>query len=174
MKQIILLFLLLIGVMFAAYWLSQTGNMGKIKLANFNFSQESTPEADISNSKIVKIGKNEIKVEIANTDDKRRVGLSEHTSLADDSGMLFVFDKQNERPVFWMKGMEISIDIIWINDGRVAQITSNAPVPKEGTQDSDLPRYLPNDPVDYVLEIPAGQARKKGIKAGDPVEIPQI
>jgi uncharacterized membrane protein (UPF0127 family) len=38
----------------------------------------------------------------------------ERQSLPQDQGMLFVFDDQKIR-AFWMKNMQFSLDIIWMN-----------------------------------------------------------
>lgn len=175
MKQIFLLILLLVGMMFTVYWLSIPENANKLfngGLANFT-SEKKSEEKKTENKNILKIGKNEIIVEIADTENKRRVGLSSHASLTENSSMLFIFEKQDERPVFWMKGMDFPIDILWINDGKVSQITANVPTPKEALQDSDLPRYLANNPIDYVVELPAGNAKKLGIRVGDTISLPQ-
>src|SRR3989304_6446445 len=55
-----------------------------------------------------------INVEIAQTEAEREQGLSGHKPLADDEGMLFIFDKPGYHG-FWMKDMLFSIDIIWIS-----------------------------------------------------------
>ena len=175
MKQIFLLILLLVGMMFAVYWLSIPENANKLfngGLTDFT-SEKKSEDKKVERKNILKIGKNEIIVEIADTENKIRVGLSSHTSLAENSGMLFIFEEQDERPVFWMKWMDFPIDILWIIDWKVSQITANVPTPKEAVQDLDLARYLANSPIDYVLELPAGNAKKLGIKAGDTISLPQ-
>lgn len=169
MKQIILLFFLLAGVIYGAYWLSEPGNperLGSLKLS---------PDAPkTSTDKFIKIGQNKIKLEIAKTETERQVGLSNHESLNQDEGMLFVFESQNEKPSFWMKGMKFAIDIVWINDGKITQINDSVPFVQAGTQDSQIPLYSPSKPIDYVLEIPAGYSKAKNIKAGDTIELPQL
>lgn len=168
MKQIALLFLLLVAVMLGAYWLTIPGNTERLTIPNLS-TATNNPSAQ---TPVIKVGKNEIKVEIAQNGTDRQVGLSKHTSLDKDSGMLFKFDKQNIKPSFWMKGMVFSIDIIWIKDKKVSQITPEIPTVRQGLSDQDIPQYTPNQPVDYVLEIPAGAAKLKNIQVGDPVEIP--
>ena len=46
-------------------------------------------------------------------------GLSERQSLAEDKGMLFLFEKPDHY-AFWMKGMEFPLDIIFINGDKIA------------------------------------------------------
>lgn len=122
----------------------------------------------------IKIGKNIIKTTLANTNELRKSGLGGVDKLAENEGMLFVFDKKDIIPSFWMKGMKITIDILWLNDGKIVQIDKNIEPPKAGTKDSDLAKYTPDSPVDYVLEVNGGYSDKNGIKEGDLVEIPNL
>ncbi|MCK4799881.1 DUF192 domain-containing protein, partial [Candidatus Parcubacteria bacterium] len=52
------------------------------------------------------------KVETAVTAQERRMGLMNREYLALDSGMLFIFEKEDMHN-FWMKNTLISLDIIW-------------------------------------------------------------
>lgn len=119
---------------------------------------------------IVIIDNVEIEVEIVQTEAQKSQGLSERTSLPQKNGMLFVYDK-SEIYTFWMKDMKFSIDIIWIRDGRVVDITSNVPVPGQDIGLSDLPRYTPKEPVNFVLEVNAGFAKAHDMNVGDTVNI---
>jgi len=85
--------------------------------------------------------------------------------------MLFVFEQENIRQSFWMKDMNFAIDIIWISDEEIIQIDENIPPPDPGMPDSELKSYLPNQPIDYVLEVNAGFSDENNIKIGDPVKI---
>ena len=114
----------------------------------------------------VKIRDTVIRVEIANTKTKREKGLGGRSSLNEGEGMLFLFPKKDQY-TFWMKDMQFPIDIIWIADGRVADVTFDVPVSKNG----DLPLYAPWVPVDRVLEVPANFIGHHKMTIGDPVEI---
>lgn len=114
----------------------------------------------------IKVGNAEIEVKLANTQEKRTKGLSETTTLKENEGMIFVFDKKDVTPSFWMKDMLIPIDIIWINDGKIVKIDKNVAPPSKNTSDSDLPFYKPDTPVDYVLEVPAGFSDKNSLIVG--------
>lgn len=120
----------------------------------------------------MKIGGNEVLAKIADTPQKRMVGLSEHESLPDNEGMLFVFEESDQFMVFWMKGMSFALDLIWIDDGKVVQIHENAPPQSANTPDSETVFYLPNQPINYVLEVNAGFIEKNNIQVGDMVELP--
>ena len=122
----------------------------------------------------VKIAEVKIPVELADTNEKRAKGLSDRTSLDENSGMLFVFDKKSITPVFWMKDMLIPIDMIWIGDGKIVKIDKNVPAPVAGTPDNKLPNYSPGSPIDYVLEVNSGFSDKNKFKVGDSVDLSGI
>lgn len=94
-------------------------------------------------------------------------GLAGRDALADTEGMLWNFPEPI-RPTFWMKGMRISLDFIWVADDRVAEITTDVPPPSEAL---DIPTYRPATPVSRVLEVRAGFAAAHGITVGDPVRL---
>lgn len=131
-----------------------------------------SPESnkDSSKNNIVIISDNHIEVEIADSSDERSKGLSGRDNLDEGKGMLFVLDQKNTRPGFWMKGMKMPIDIIWINDEKIIQIDSEVPYPDENA--NEFPSYFPKSDIDYVLEVPSGYSNNVGIKEGDQVKLP--
>jgi len=120
-------------------------------------------------TKEVKINNTAISVEMADTATKRAKGLSGRTELGNNSGMLFVIDPKDNEPIFWMKGMLVPIDIIWIKNNQIIQIGQNVPIPAPNTADKDLKLYKPSAPVDYVLEVNVGFTFKNNIKVGDKI-----
>ncbi|MBI2590863.1 MAG: DUF192 domain-containing protein [Candidatus Blackburnbacteria bacterium] len=170
MKQILILVAVLIGVLFLAYWSSKPGNLESF------FVKTGIPTANSGNTnqekKIVTVGNAQFKVEIAQNEQARKVGLSTRDALPENEGMLFTFDKKGATPTFWMKGMKFPIDIIWIKDNVVSEITSDVPTVASGIPDNKIPQYSPKSKVDYVLEVPANVARKQGINVGDRVILP--
>lgn len=114
-----------------------------------------------------------ISVEVASNSAEKSKGLSGRKTLGKNEGMLFVFAKDTQ-PSFWMKDMNFSIDIIWINDGKIVQIDKNVPNPPPGTADSQLPLFSPNETIDYVLEVNAGFSEKNIFQVGDPVDLSSI
>ncbi len=111
----------------------------------------------------------EFNVEIARSTMARNRGLSGRESLGEKEGMLFLFSGSGFHS-FWMKGMRIPIDIIWIKDDRVAGFEINAQ-PEPGVRTAKLKRYLPPEPVDRVLEVPAGTVERLDIQVGDEVKV---
>lgn len=103
-----------------------------------------------------------IDVDVAATAQTLERGLSGRKNLENDEGMLFLFATK-QRYVFWMKGMRIPIDILWIDEGRVVDISAEVPVPGP---DGYLATYRPSVPVDTVLEVPAGFVELNGVTIG--------
>jgi uncharacterized membrane protein (UPF0127 family) len=118
----------------------------------------------------VTIGNRQFVVDIADNASERAQGLSGRESLDNDGGMWFVREREFVGS-YWMRGMKFPIDIIWIgSDLRVVDITHSAPVPPPGATDAELPRYSPQAPAAFVLEINAGLALEMGIGRRVPVE----
>jgi uncharacterized membrane protein (UPF0127 family) len=102
-------------------------------------------------------------VEIADTEEKRELGLMYRFSMPADSGMLFLFG--TPQPVkFWMKNTLIPLDMLFIAaNGRIANIAERAVPLSEATIPS-------SGPVVSVVEVNGGTAHRLGIQAGDLVE----
>ncbi len=108
-----------------------------------------------------------IDVEVADTQAERYTGLSDHESLADGEGMLFVHSSEDER-TYVMREMDFDIDIIFIGaDGEITSI-EHARAPEPGEDGNDL-QYTGQ--AKWVLEVPRGYATETGIEAGDEVDI---
>jgi uncharacterized membrane protein (UPF0127 family) len=106
-----------------------------------------------------------LSVDVADTEALREQGLSGRTSLGPDSAMLFIFPSA-EKPGFWMKDMNFSLDIVWIGpDKKILGVEKDlAP--------STYPQvYFPSAPVGYVLEMPAGSFDTHSLQIGDAVSI---
>jgi len=104
-----------------------------------------------------------VTVELADTPEKRRLGLMYRKDLKEGQGMLFLFLKE-EPLTFWMKNTPLSLDIIFINHAR--QIVS---IVEEATPYSEKP--LPSGkPAQFVLEVLAGFCQRQGVEVGDQME----
>jgi uncharacterized membrane protein (UPF0127 family) len=115
---------------------------------------------------VVVINGQRITVELANTPEMQTRGLSGRWFLGKNRGMLFVFNDYSRRS-FWMKDMNFPLDIIWIRNGIIIDLSKN--LPPEGEKPAKI--YQPIDPVNDVLEVQAGFADQNGLKIGDKVEI---
>ncbi len=101
--------------------------------------------------------------EVVGTPEKVYLGLGRRKELPEGRGMLFLMP-QNTLQLFCMRDMLISIDIIWIADGKVAGIHKQLSPADKGSFCSPVP-------VRLVLEVPGGFADLHGIKVGDPVKL---
>lgn len=101
-------------------------------------------------------------VEMADTFEKREIGMMFRTSVAPDKGMLFDFPN-TEPASFWMKNTLIPLDIIFIDrDGHILNIATGKPQDETPLQSNGFSRG--------VLEIAGGRAAQLGIQPGDQVK----
>ena len=118
-----------------------------------------------------------LQVYIADTDPRRMRGLMFETEsfLADDKGMLFVFDEPGNRSM-WMKNMQFHLDIIWFNEnGNVVSIEKNVPpciTPVEVMSCKSDGVYADN--AQYVLELTSGYIDEHFITEDSQLEIISI
>ncbi|MDH4122177.1 MAG: DUF192 domain-containing protein [Deltaproteobacteria bacterium] len=121
------------------------------------------------NQAVVVAGGKEIRVDIADSDALRAMGLGGRKGLGPNEGMLFVYASPG-RYGFWMKRMVFSIDIVWLHNNQVVYVASRVPFQPPGTPDGDLPTYAPDAEANFVLELAAGQAERLGLRPGSRVE----
>lgn len=153
MKTIFALFALLLVIAFGIYFYQNNPK-------SFQFF--------FANNKEVGINNHVFKVSIAQTSEEKQIGLSNKSSLPQDQGMLFPFEKEGFYS-FWMRDMKFPIDIIYIRKNKIVTIYQNVQPPK--IKEENIPLYKPEEPADKVLEINAGLSQKYGFKKGDEVKI---
>ncbi len=139
-----------------------------ITIVGLYYQKTSNPPVVFTN--FITINGKRLNVEIANTGSLREKGLSGRVNMPEDSGMFFIFDSQDITPTFWMKGMNFSLDIIWINDGKIVKIDKNIPPPPSNTRDDQLKKFDSGSPIDYVLEVNGGYSDKNKISVGDSID----
>ncbi len=118
---------------------------------------------------IIELKGKRINVDEAKTVAERTLGLSGRTEIAIDQGMLFYFDSPG-KPSFWMKDMKFPIDIVWILNDEVVDITAEVPI-EENVATGNLKSYLPKSEVNRVLELKSGWSSKHDLKVGDKVKL---
>mgnify|MGYP000331605612 CR=1 FL=1 len=105
----------------------------------------------------------EFNVEIADSNEERRVGLMYRTELPVDGGMLFDFGPTPEPLSMWMKNTLIPLDMAFIaKDGRIVHIAAE-------TTPRSLASIASGAPAVAVLEVNGGRFAALGIRAGDVV-----
>jgi len=127
-------------------------------------SQQSKPEfSKPLFSPSVCIEKNCFHTEIASTPAEREYGLMNRTSMPEQSGMIFIFEKEDSYS-FWMKDTLIPLDMIRIDSGmNIVGIEEATPCTGP---DASCTIYNPGKPASYVLEINYGISKKLGIQTG--------
>ncbi len=103
-----------------------------------------------------------VQVEIADSAEEHAIGLMFRTELADNSGMLFVFDDMQQRG-FWMKNTKIPLDIIFIDsEGVIVDIKENF----QPCTTEECGRYY-SKPAQYALEVNAGFVAENSVEIGN-------
>ena len=153
MKKVLGLFALLLiivaGIFFAQNYLKTRTIFPFIK----------SPKALINN--------HTFQLTVARSPEEKEVGLSKATSLSENQGMIFLFEKPDYYS-FWMKDMKLPIDIIYINKDEIVTIQNNVQPPKSKEENPII--YAPTQPSDKVLEISGGLSEKYNFKKGDKVK----
>ncbi len=147
--------------------------LGGVGLGFYYAAQRAQPQESMQTSSTptqsVTIGSVTLQVEVESTEAKREQGLSGRTSLADGTGMLFVFDHPSVYG-FWMKDMNFAIDMIFADtNGKIITIAHDA---SPDSYKQNPPKvFYPSMPVLYVLEVPAGFTRSHSIAEGMTLQI---
>lgn len=106
----------------------------------------------------------EVEVEIADDDNERQRGLMGRTELAENAGMLFIFEAEQPRS-FWMKDTLLPLSIAYIAaDGHIVDIQDMQPL--------DETSYPSTEPARYALEVNQGFFTERGIQVGDRLDLP--
>ncbi len=103
-------------------------------------------------------------LEVADTPRKQAQGLMYIKKLPANYGMIFLFDRAEPRS-FWMKNVEIPLDIIFIKKNIIVDIHKNVPVNSE----NKTLIYKSARRADCVIELNAGFCDKYNVKPGDKI-----
>jgi hypothetical protein len=109
------------------------------------------------------IGGLTLTLEVATKPKEHSIGLMNRRNMAENEGMLFVFDPP--RMVhFWMKNTYIPLSAAFVApDGTVVKMTDMEPLSEK--------THSPDVPVKYVIEVNRGWFKKAGLRVGDAVKI---
>jgi uncharacterized protein len=112
-------------------------------------------------------GEVRVRVEVADEPAEQAKGLMYRKALGKNRGMLFVYPEERELS-FWMKNTLIPLSIAYIDSKRrIVDIQDMKPL------DDRPPHYVSSEPAQYALEVNRGFFKKRGVKVGDRVELPQ-
>lgn len=125
----------------------QSSQTGENKTINNRTLEYTTPVTILNADKTKKIA--HIEAALADTPEKRNMGLMDVQNLPADKGMLFIFDKEEPRS-FWMANTPLSLDIIFVaRDSSIVRI-HHSTTPYAETN------YKSENPAQYVVEVNGG------------------
>lgn len=119
-------------------------------------------------TKPMKIGGVEMLASVAESWPDRIKGLSETPYLPDNVVKLFIFDSPGQHSI-WMKDMNYSIDIIWVDENN-----SIVFIKEEAAPESYPAMFVPDSPAKYVIETASGFVKKNAVILGDKVVLPNL
>jgi uncharacterized membrane protein (UPF0127 family) len=111
---------------------------------------------------VVHLGGDGLLADIADTPDKKSLGLGVRETMEEGEAMLFPFDLEGKHS-FWMHGMKFPIDIIWLDSDKTVVHIEHSLQP---CTPFDCPSYVPDKDAKYVLETVAGFSEKQGVVEG--------
>jgi hypothetical protein len=125
-----------------------------------NIEEEISPFVSLEEyvSREAKLGGVDVKLYVANTDEKMSKGLSNVEKLEENEGMIFIYPDEGERE-FWMKDMNFPLDILWFNS------KSELVHKEENVLPESYPQvYGRGIEAQYVMEFNAGFVERSGIE----------
>tara|TARA_Y100000310_G_scaffold331151_1_gene404206 strand:- start:117 stop:473 length:357 start_codon:yes stop_codon:yes gene_type:complete len=91
---------------------------------------------------------------------EKMLGLKNFSSLAQDSGLWFTYDVADYY-MFWNKGVEFPIDILFLDDMEINTIVS---------LEADSNKIvMPVRKSDFIIEINKGVAKEAGLRVGSKI-----
>jgi uncharacterized protein len=106
-----------------------------------------------------------LRVELADTPQKRATGYMYREKVSDAEGMLFFFD-EDDFHTFWMKNCKVGLDLVWLDEKwKVVHIERDVPPCKA----DPCATYLPMQTARYVLETQAGLTGREKLALGDTI-----
>lgn len=105
-----------------------------------------------------------VQAELAIKQDERNWGYMERKNIPEGTGMLFVFE-YDQQLSFWMHNTPTALSIAYItSDGTIVDILDMTPYSEASVKSSRSVRY--------ALEVPQGWYKKTGVSTGDKLKIP--
>lgn len=102
-----------------------------------------------------------IQAEVAATDPQRQQGLMFREKMANNHGMVFVFDQSNPQ-CMWMKNTPLPLSVAFLDaDGKIINI--------EDMQPKTLESHCSAKPAKYALEMNLGWFKQKNVKPGSAI-----
>lgn len=116
-----------------------------------------------------KLGSNKFTAYVADDEAKRERGLMFVENMAENVGMLFIFEEQ--RPLgFWMKNTLIPLQIGFLDrKGKVVDIQEMTPA--KSSMAREVPTYHSKADAQFALEMNTGWFTRHKVKIGDTLRL---
>jgi uncharacterized membrane protein (UPF0127 family) len=125
-------------------------------------TEDGRNQLDLLQPRPIVVGAVPVQAWVADTTDRRQLGLMNVRELPKDHGMVFVYPRAR-RMAFWMHNTLIPLSIAYISDdGTIAQI--------EDMQAMDESTHPSRSVVRFALEMPLGWYTEHGIHPGDHID----
>ena len=108
-------------------------------------------------------GADTVVAEVASTPEQREKGLMDRDAVPDGTGMLFVFNRSEERSL-WMKDTHVALDVAFFDDANTIAVIKQMEPLDESLTDSDIATAL-------LLEVRKGWFAEHGIGVGATAEV---
>lgn len=109
-----------------------------------------------------------LKIEVARTFSERYQGLMNRTSMPENNGMLFVFDRP-QKLSFWMKNTYIPLSVAYLDKNKVIKEMYDMKPQSMMEKTQDLTSYPSKCECQYALEVNQGWFKKNKVKVGDKI-----
>jgi uncharacterized membrane protein (UPF0127 family) len=130
-------------------------------ILSFNIYAKNLPE-----EAYVVVNDKKVNLEIADTEEKREIGLMFRDKIQENQGMIFLFDKP-DYVNFWMKNVKIPLDILFISKDKIVTIYNMVPICIQEPCEIYPSKYK----IDYVIELQGGFCYKNKVKVGQTVKL---
>jgi len=130
----------------------------------FTYFNNQTKNTEISYA-ILETSSEKIKLEVAKTDSQRAYGLMNRTYLDSNSGMIFVFEKE-QALTFWMKNTLIPLDIIYLDQNYIV-----TKIYTDTKTNQTVEVYPSKNLSKFAIELNAGSVDRFNIKEGDKLDV---
>jgi len=125
-------------------------------------------EVEVNKTAVLTVGETKVSLDIANTEGNRIRGLSGREEILYYQGMIFVFPMDGIYS-FWMKDMNFSLDIIWLDkDYKIVHLEKNI------SPETYPKSFIPEKKSRYVVELHSGFATTHNLVVGQSLSIENL
>lgn len=120
-------------------------------------------------SAVIQLGDQTLQVQVPTSLRTQELGLGGRYTMRETEGMYWDLSTTLQ-PAFWMKGMRFPLDFIWLDGGKVVEVTTDVQ-PLSGPDQADPPVLRPAEVVDGVIEVVGGFVNRHDVHVGDAVVV---